>query len=276
MVKSRWAPFAHCKASIAAGFAQVCRHGQQWPWAKVGKRRPPALNHRPASSLLVPEMASLLPAWLILGPWLTNLPLTSAPPLNSGGIHWNSIQNPAESIGIPFRIRWNPLEFHSESSGIHWNLRFLPFQRTPDGIPTFYGSPPELMGEGKVLQFGQKLFDAMDPYNLKILKDNDRAVPIIKIVFALAAKKPSLKVVRKNASASYQAIIYEIWCAGLSPEVLHPVKEKGVWEALLQASYGWKALYATPSDVAKKLRQSATPGATQEDGHYSCWATRED
>jgi len=39
----------------------------------------------------------------------------------SGGIHWNSIQNPAESIGIPFRIRWNPLEFHSESGRIHWN-----------------------------------------------------------------------------------------------------------------------------------------------------------
>ena len=64
----------------------------------------------------------------------------------SGGIHWNSIQNPAESIGIPFRIWWNPLEFHSESSRIHWNMRFLPFRRILDGIPTFHGSPPESAG----------------------------------------------------------------------------------------------------------------------------------
>jgi hypothetical protein len=122
----------------------------------------------------------------------------------------------------------------------------------------------------------QKLFDAMDPYDLDILKDNDSAVPIIKIVFALAAKKPSLRVIRKNASSSYLAVTYEIWCAGLSPEVLQPVKEKSVWESLLQASYGWKALYEAPSDIAKALRQAATPGAAREVGHYSCWATRED
>lgn len=122
----------------------------------------------------------------------------------------------------------------------------------------------------------QRLFDTMDPYDLEILEKNDSAVPIIKIVFALAAKKPSLRVVRKNASSSYSAVTYEIWCAGLSPQVLRPVKEKGVWESLLQASYGWKALYETPSDTAKALRQSATPGAAREDGHYSRWATRED
>ncbi|EDQ98420.1 uncharacterized protein LACBIDRAFT_335978 [Laccaria bicolor S238N-H82] len=121
----------------------------------------------------------------------------------------------------------------------------------------------------------QELFDAMNPHNLNILEDKGCAVPIIKIVFALAAKKPLLKVVRKNASASYRAVIYEIWCAGLSPDVLLPIKEKGVWEALLQASYGWKSLYETPLDIAKKLRQSATPGAARENGHYSCWATRE-
>ncbi|EDR02266.1 uncharacterized protein LACBIDRAFT_295447 [Laccaria bicolor S238N-H82] len=121
----------------------------------------------------------------------------------------------------------------------------------------------------------QELFDAMNPHDLNILEDKGCAVPIIKIVFALAAKKPLLKVVRKNASASYRAVIYEIWCAGLSPDVLLPIKEKGVWEALLQASYGWKSLYETPLDIAKKLRQSATPGAARENGHYSCWATRE-
>jgi len=35
------------------------------------------------------------------------------------------------------------LEFHWESGGIHRNLIFLPFQRNPNGIPTFCGIPAE-------------------------------------------------------------------------------------------------------------------------------------
>ena len=57
--------------------------------------------------------------------------------------------------------RWNPLEFHSESSGIHRNMRFLPFRRILDGIPTFHGSPPEPMWEGKVLLISYNLTNCL-------------------------------------------------------------------------------------------------------------------
>ena len=65
-----------------------------------------------------------------------------------------------------------------------------------------------------------------------------------------AVKKPSLTVVHKKASSSYLATIYEIWCADLLPHV----KEKGVWELLMQAFYSWKVLYEAPSDIAKILQ----------------------
>ena len=56
----------------------------------------------------------------------------------------------------------------------------------------------------------------MNVYKLKILKEGDSAVPLVKIVFALAARTPCLTVVRHPPSADYNAVIYEIWCAGIS------------------------------------------------------------
>jgi hypothetical protein len=116
----------------------------------------------------------------------------------------------------------------------------------------------------------------MDPYDLEILKEGDHAVPLIKIVFALAASDPSLNVVRHPPTKNYPAVVYEIWCAGLSPDILGPIipQETGIWDSLLQASYGWKELYKTTSKVSATLRQSASPGAARGAGHYSCWARR--
>jgi hypothetical protein len=118
------------------------------------------------------------------------------------------------------------------------------------------------------------VFAAMDPYDLEVLEEGDPAVPLIKIVFALAARIPSLNVVRRAPTKDYPAVVYEIWCAGLSPDILGPIipQETGIWDSLLQASYGWKELYKTPSDVTATLRQSATPGAARNAGHYSRWA----
>ena len=109
----------------------------------------------------------------------------------------------------------------------------------------------------------QKLFDAMDPYDLEILEAGAPAVPLIKIVFALAARTPSLNVVRRSSTKEYAAVIYEIWCAGISPDLLRPIEQQqvGIWDSLLQASYGWKELYKTSSEVTVDLRRSTTPGA---------------
>jgi hypothetical protein len=117
---------------------------------------------------------------------------------------------------------------------------------------------------------------AMDPYKLGILDSNDPAIPVIKITFALAAKTPGLHVVRHKSDQNYNAVVYEIWCAGLSPEILQPISTEyiGMWNALLQASYGWKELYKGGSKVAQKLRRTANPGAGLDDAHYSRWARR--
>jgi hypothetical protein len=122
----------------------------------------------------------------------------------------------------------------------------------------------------------QKLFDAMDPYDIGILEEDTPVIPLIKIVFALAARTPSLNVVRHPPTEEYPAVIYEIWRAGISPEILGPVEKQQecIWEALLQASYSWNELYKTTSQVTADLRRSATPGVGRDDGHYSCWARR--
>lgn len=121
-----------------------------------------------------------------------------------------------------------------------------------------------------------KLFTDMDPYDIGMLGTGDCAVPLIKIVFALAAKKPYLNVVRHEATEDYNAITYDIWCAGISPDILGPVREQdaGLWDALLQASYGWKDLYGAGSKKQGDLRRSATPGAALDPAHWDHWADR--
>ncbi|KAF8346496.1 hypothetical protein F5887DRAFT_882800, partial [Amanita rubescens] len=118
-----------------------------------------------------------------------------------------------------------------------------------------------------------KLFESMDPYDLEILKEGDAAVPIVKMFFALAANNPGLHVKRHPASEAYNAVVYEIWCAGLSPEFLNPIcaQQTDIWNGLLQASYGWKNIYKA---VEKDLRRSMKPGAADDDGHWSHWAVR--
>ena len=48
-----------------------------------------------------------------------------------------------------------------------------------------------------------ELFTAMDPYKLGIIEPGDDAVPLVKIVFALAAKTPYLNVVRHGLTRDY-------------------------------------------------------------------------
>jgi hypothetical protein len=121
----------------------------------------------------------------------------------------------------------------------------------------------------------RELFSHMDPYHLKILEETEAAVPVIKIVFALAAKRPSLDVVRRPASAEYNAVTYEIWCAGISPDILGAIdsSQATTWAALLQASYGWQSIYKT-RDGYSDIRRSRNPGAARDNGHWDSWSLR--
>jgi hypothetical protein len=112
----------------------------------------------------------------------------------------------------------------------------------------------------------------MDPYSLKIFKNNTMSdIKIIRIVFALASNEPSLKVVKVQSSTDKSYTTYDIWCSGLSPDILIPVQGKyEVWKALLQASYGWEEIYSG-KDVPQELRRSMNPGAALDRHHWSSW-----
>lgn len=114
----------------------------------------------------------------------------------------------------------------------------------------------------------------MDPYATGVLEAGDaatRPVPLIRIFLALATKKPCLKVTRHSPSSSYGAIVYDIWCAGPSHEVLNPIQHLG----LLRASYRWQQLYTAKTSTERDLRRSMNPGAADASGHCSYWADRD-
>jgi hypothetical protein len=120
-----------------------------------------------------------------------------------------------------------------------------------------------------------KLFESMNPYDLGILKAGDTPIPVIRIFFALTAKTPGLYVNRHAPSPTYNAIVYDIWSAGLSSDFLNPIDpQTDIWDGLLQASYTWKDIYKAATDVEKELRRSMNPGAADDGGHWSRWAVR--
>jgi hypothetical protein len=120
------------------------------------------------------------------------------------------------------------------------------------------------------------MFCTMNPYRVEILKEGEAAVPIIKIIFALAAKQPSLNVIRHPPSADYNAVVYDIWCSGLSSKFLTPIKpnQEGTWEALLQASRSWESIYKAEATCAQ-MRRSMNPGAACHKDHWFRWVEEE-
>ncbi|KAH7921876.1 hypothetical protein BV22DRAFT_1131921 [Leucogyrophana mollusca] len=125
------------------------------------------------------------------------------------------------------------------------------------------------------------LFDSMDPFSLNIFRDNDThttsaRAPLIRIVFALAAKKPSLKLVKVSESARAAFTTYDIWCAGLSPHILAPIDsgQTDVWNSLLEATYGWREIYKSdPKNFGRMdIRRNSNPGAAEDAGHWSWFA----
>ncbi|KDR72943.1 hypothetical protein GALMADRAFT_252299 [Galerina marginata CBS 339.88] len=116
-------------------------------------------------------------------------------------------------------------------------------------------------------------FESMDPYNLNILKTGDAPVPVIRMFFALAAERPSLHVTRHEPSKGYGAVKYDIWIGGLSSDYLNPVEvgKAGIWEAILQASYGCD-IYKAETLEQENLRRATKPGTTDDSNHWCRWA----
>ncbi|KIJ58757.1 hypothetical protein HYDPIDRAFT_33872 [Hydnomerulius pinastri MD-312] len=115
------------------------------------------------------------------------------------------------------------------------------------------------------------LFDAMDPYRIGIFTSETK-VPIIRIVFALASKKPCLKTVKCAGAKKLPFVTYDFWVAGLDKNILAPTgEEPNIWDVLLQGSHGWKDVYEAGSTRAKALRQSGNPAAADGKGHWIQW-----
>lgn len=105
-----------------------------------------------------------------------------------------------------------------------------------------------------------ELFDRMDPVTLKLIDtDTTLKTPIIRIVFALAANTPAVRCVETRKQANFTS--YDIWVAGLSPDVLAVIdmKDQAIWDELLSASKGWENMYKHPDPTTHKLMQNMAP-----------------
>ena len=115
----------------------------------------------------------------------------------------------------------------------------------------------------------------MDPYKLGILNPGDN-IPIIQIVFALAAKKPCLTRVPCQPDGFRSC---DFWVGSISPTVFSPVgdQDASIWMALLQATYGWEDIYkknadGRANDMEEGLRRSMNLGMASDERHWENWA----
>ncbi|KIL63636.1 hypothetical protein M378DRAFT_662372 [Amanita muscaria Koide BX008] len=137
------------------------------------------------------------------------------------------------------------------------------------------------------------LFDAMNPYLLGFFDmDEQKPVPIIRIVFALASSEACVKTVedaslRKNppritkskgkerACPAYTA--YDIWCAGTSAETFSVVKpsEEKVYSDLLKICRLFPSVYEahTEIDSVKSARRNMNPSTAAHPDHWSWFST---
>jgi hypothetical protein len=129
------------------------------------------------------------------------------------------------------------------------------------------------------------LFDAMNPYFLRLFdKGEEKPVPIIRMVFALAASDPSVKSLkepeRKNETRtsrpptrSPEYTSYDIWCAKASAKtfaVIDPVDEP-TYEKLLKVSRVFPRAYdaQTTNEDIKIARRNMNPGTATGAAHWS-------
>ena len=123
-----------------------------------------------------------------------------------------------------------------------------------------------------------EIMTKMDPFACKLFTSGD-TVPIIRIVFSLDNKHPTLKRIPYDSGASEhdkngQPLFtsYDLWCSGMGPRLLQPVDEDGAgkkWRSLLQKSGISKDVFMASSNP--DLRRSEHPGGGPDRGHYENW-----
>jgi hypothetical protein len=135
------------------------------------------------------------------------------------------------------------------------------------------------------------LFDAMNPYFLGFFDmDEQKPVPIIRMVFALAASEACVKAVeyaplrknpprratskeKKRARPCPAYMAYDIWCAGTSAETFSVVEpgDEQVYSELLKVSRLFPGVYEAHTKIgsAKSARRNMNPGTAAHPDHWS-------
>ncbi|KIY49634.1 hypothetical protein FISHEDRAFT_72276 [Fistulina hepatica ATCC 64428] len=107
-----------------------------------------------------------------------------------------------------------------------------------------------------------ELFSIMNPVTLGLLgKGETLEVPLIRIVFALEGKTPSLCCVQTQTLDNFTS--YDIWVSGLTPEVFSVIDaaDEQNWTSLLNASGSWRDIYRNESNdlPTQQTLESMTP-----------------
>jgi len=129
----------------------------------------------------------------------------------------------------------------------------------------------------------RSLFDTMDPFLLGVLKRGEAPVPVIRMVFALAANHPEVQVIsageriqpsrsvkQQPPMAAYTA--YDFWCCQASSKTFGPIPEQdeNVYDALLKISRNFPTVYEEPErPMAGMTRRNMHPGTDVEVNHWS-------
>lgn len=113
------------------------------------------------------------------------------------------------------------------------------------------------------------LFDGMNPFRMGFIDENETLeTPIIRIVFAMAAKKPSVQYVTTQKPGKFTS--YDIWVSGLRHEMYGVIDEadQSTWTTLLSASTrkDWETAYKHPDHNTVTLLTSMNPMVASGEG----------
>ncbi|KAM6501250.1 hypothetical protein JOM56_004264, partial [Amanita muscaria] len=122
------------------------------------------------------------------------------------------------------------------------------------------------------------LFDAMNPYFLGFFDmDEQKPVPIIRMVFALASSESCVKAGKERARPCPAYTTYDFWCAGTTAETFSVVRpgDEQVYSDLLKLCRLFPSVYEvdTKIDSAKSARRNMNPGTAVHPDHWSRFST---
>ncbi len=112
----------------------------------------------------------------------------------------------------------------------------------------------------------------MDPYTLGIFNDTiGQCIPVIRIVFALMADTPSVKILSRSCQNQNQRTkAYDIW---FSPKHLAPVRPQDVdiWKYLVDAACRWEDIYEADDLGTQGMMKTMNPGIAGDRAFWREW-----